>query len=166
MRTHVRRKTHANKRKTHMQIAGKNPDANPSGESPGDQPVQGSNAVPMRILVVDDDDMLLEFYEAVLSPEHEVLTASNIGTAQLLLQDQPIDAVACDFNLEDANGLDLLVWIQTHQPELLHHTMVLSGDLSPDLGDFHVPVLCKPFNAPDLKQAFKTLLEHTPEETA
>jgi len=145
-----------------MQIAGENPEANPSGELPDDQPVRSSNAVPMRILVVDDDETLLEFYEAVLSPEHEILTASNIGTAQLLLQNQPIDAVACDFHLKDANGLDLLVWIQAHQPELLHRAMILSGNLSPDLGDFHVPVLCKPFNATDLSQAFKALLEHTP----
>lgn len=119
-----------------------------------------------RILVVDDDDMLLEFYEAVLSHEYEVLTADSIGAAELLLQNHPVNAIACDFNLKDASALDLLLWIQTHQPRLLHYTMILSGDRIPKLGDFHVPVLCKPFNSDSLTQAFETLLKHTPGATA
>ncbi len=117
-----------------------------------------------KILLVDDDATLLEFYEAVLSSEYEILTAHNIGTAQLFLQEQSVDAVACDFNLTDAKGLDLLLWIQKNQPELLPHSIILSGELSLDLGDFNTPVLYKPFNADGLKQACKALLESPPGE--
>ncbi len=35
------------------------------------------------ILMVEDDEMLLEFYEAALAPEYEVLTAASLGAAYL-----------------------------------------------------------------------------------
>ena len=110
--------------------------------------------------MVDDDEMLLEFYEAVLSGEHEVLTASDTGTAQLLLEQQPVDAVACDLHLGGASGLDLLSWIQTHQPGLLRYTMILSGDPTAELGDFNVRITGKPVDTDCLKQAFAALLGH------
>jgi len=112
-----------------------------------------------RILMVDDDDMQLEFYEAVLSSEYEVLTASDIGTAGLLLEDQQVDAVACDLHCGAASGLDLLSWIQAHQPGLLRRCMILSGAPTARPGGFDVRVMGKPVDPDCLKQAFTALLE-------
>jgi len=119
-----------------------------------------------KLLMVEDDDTLLELYEAVLSSEYELMMAHTIGAAQVLLRGQPVDAVACDFNLKDAKGLDLLLWIQENKPDLLQHSIILSGEFSPDLGNFHVPLLRKPFTPANLKQAIKALLEPVAGETS
>jgi len=123
-----------------------------------DEPKTADATVPPRLLLVDDEEMLLEFYEAVLSAEYEVLVAGDIGTAQRLLKQYQIDALACDFHFASSSGLDLLAWIDTNHPGLLSRTMILSGDPDPDLGGFNVRVICKPISADNLTQSFARLL--------
>lgn len=143
-----------------MQVDNQNPEKAPFSESLNGQTVNHTGTMQPRILMVDDDGMLLEFYEAALSFEYEVLIASNIGTAQRLLEDQLVDAVACDLHLEGESGLDLLGWIKAHHPRLLRHTMILSGDPDPEPGGFNVRVLGKPMDVAHLRQAVATLLDY------
>jgi len=104
------------------------------------------------ILMVDDDEILLEFYEDVLSPEFEVLTATHTSEALRLLNDRPMDAVVCDLHLGSSSALGLLSWIQAKHPDLLCHTMILSGDPAPGPGGFDVRVAGKPIDADLLSQ--------------
>ena len=141
-----------------MQADNQNPEQIPCSESPDGQAAHHTDPTRPRILMVDDDEMLLEFYEAALSGEYEVLTADDIGTAQQLLEGQRVDAVACDLHLNGASGLDLLGWIAAHRPRLLYHTTILSGDPAPRLDGFRVRVLGKPVDIAHLQQAFAALL--------
>ncbi len=143
-----------------MQLDKRNLGKAPPGESADDQAAHSPDAGRPRILMVDDDEMLLEFYEAALSSEYEVLVAGDIGTAQRLLEEQAVDSIACDLHLDGASGLDLLSWIETRQPRLLHHTMILSGDPASAPGGFHVRVLGKPVDVIHLRQAIKALLDY------
>lgn len=102
--------------------------------------------------MVDDDEILLEFYEDVLSPEFEVLTATHTSEALRLLNDRPMDAVVCDLHLGSSSALGLLSWIQAKHPDLLCHTMILSGDPAPGPGGFDVRVAGKPIDADLLSQ--------------
>jgi len=111
-----------------------------------------------RILMVEDDEILLEFYEAVLMPEYEVLTATGLGAAQHILQDRHVDAMACDLHLGGVSGLELLRWISENLPGLLARTAVISGESGPNLGGFDVPVVGKPLMAEGLHQIFGQLL--------
>ncbi len=110
------------------------------------------------ILMVEDDEMLLEFYEAALAPEYEVLTATNLGVALHILQGRHVDAVACDLHLGGISGLELLKWISGNLPGLLAHTAVISGEPEPKLDGFDVLVVGKPIMAEGLHQAFGQLL--------
>jgi len=110
------------------------------------------------ILMVEDDEMLLEFYEAALTPEYEILTATGFGAALHILQGRHVDAVACDLNLGDVSGLELLRWISGNLPELLARTAIISGESEPKLGGFDVLVAGKPLMADGLHQIFGQLL--------
>lgn len=110
------------------------------------------------ILVVDDDEMLLEFYEAVLAPEYEVLTAAGLGAALHILQARHVDAVACDLHLGDISGLELLRWISGNRPGLLARTAVISGAPESKPCGFDVVVVGKPIMAEELRQVFGQLL--------
>ncbi|MDQ6958934.1 MAG: response regulator [Mariprofundaceae bacterium] len=110
------------------------------------------------ILMVEDDEMLLEFYEAALVPEYEVLTATDLASALHVLQGQHVDAVACDLHLGGVSGLELLRWISENLPGLLARTAVISGESEPKLGGFDVLVAGKPIMAEGLHQVFGQLL--------
>jgi len=110
------------------------------------------------ILMVEDDEMLLEFYEAALAPEYEVLTATSLDAARYILQERHVDAVACDLHLGAVSGLELLRWIGGNLPGLLAHTAVISGESEPKLGGFDVLVAGKPIMAEGLHQIFGQLL--------
>lgn len=142
-----------------MQIDNQSLDKALFSESLDAQAEKRTGATRPRILMVDDDETLLELYEAVLSPEYKVLIAGDIRTAQRLLEDRPIDVVACDLHLDGASGLDLLSWIEAHLPRLLRHTMILSGDPASGLGGFHVRTVSKPVDIAHLRQAVKALLD-------
>jgi len=110
------------------------------------------------VLMVEDDEMLLEFYEAALVPEYKVLTAAGLGAALHILQERHVDAVACDLHLGDVSGLELLKWISGNRPGLLARTAVISGESEPELGGFDVLVVGKPIMAEGLHQTFGQLL--------
>lgn len=102
------------------------------------------------VLMVEDDELLLEFFDAVLSGEHQVLTATSIEQAKQILGAQKVDAIFCDLRLGRDSGLDLLGWIQFNQPELLTCTTILSGEKISRPGGFDVPVVTKPVEPDEL----------------
>ena len=114
------------------------------------------------ILIVDDEQMLLELFQEVLSADYEVMATKSIDDAVEVLQAQHVDALVTDLNCgEDGNGLDLLRWVQQCKPELMPATLVLSGAYAPDLEDFDVPVISKPIDLTSLKQTLARLFgEH------
>ena len=64
---------------------------------------------PLRILLVDDDPMLLELLVAILPPPaYEVVTAINGAYAADQLLRQSPDLVILDLLMPDMNGFDLL----------------------------------------------------------
>lgn len=111
------------------------------------------------ILIVDDEQVLLELFREALSVDYEVLIAKSVGHAVGLLQAQCVDAVLTDLNCGYDNGLDLLRWIETHRPELLAATFILSGAHDPDTEGFEVPVIAKPVDLARLKATFAAIFE-------
>ena len=109
------------------------------------------------ILVVDDEPMLLELFQEVLSADYEVLIAKRVYQAVELLQAESVRAVITDLNCGIDNGLDLLRWIDEHRPELLSTTFILSGAHEPDTEGFEVPVISKPIDLVQLKSTFAAI---------
>ena len=99
----------------------------------------------VTILMVDDDESTqLELYKEVLSIDYHVLTAQSVGEAITILANEQVDAVGCDFNLNDGSGLEVLNWIGRHRPQLLACTVLITGDLAPSIKRRDISFLYKP----------------------
>src|SRR5690242_10106212 len=71
----------------------------------------------LRILIVDDDDSTRSFLSSVLTAEgYQCLTANNIGAAETLLRQEPVQLAFLDLYLGTANGLNVLDLIKVLQP--------------------------------------------------
>jgi len=106
------------------------------------------------ILMVDDDAGLLDLYREVLSDDFEVLTACTVAEGAEVLAGGQVDAVGCDYYLNNGCGLDLVAWIATHCPDLLAKTVLISGELSPPMCGFKVRCLYKPVPMDELLGVF------------
>lgn len=85
-----------------------------------------------RILVVDDEPMVLDLLKKTLTRKgHEVLTAQDgRGAIQLFRQDHP-DLTILDLNLPDINGLEVLREIRSIDPHI--PVIILTGAGTEDL---------------------------------
>lgn len=81
-----------------------------------------------KILLVDDDQMILRGWEMLLSQSYDVTTASTVTDAKAILESFECDVavVDLDFAGQELDGLDLIHFIQTNFPLL--PIFVLSGD--------------------------------------
>jgi DNA-binding NtrC family response regulator len=76
-----------------------------------------------RILIVDDDDSTRSFLSSVLNAEgYQCFTANNVGAAETLLRQEPVQLAFLDLYLGTANGLNVLDLIKVLQP---HCTCVM-----------------------------------------
>jgi len=72
-----------------------------------------------RILVVDDEYLILSAYARVLKASgHEVLSASRASKAQTLLQKNPVDVIVSDIIMPGMNGISFLELLCRHWPEI------------------------------------------------
>lgn len=70
----------------------------------------------IRILIVDDDKLLVNKLEGTLNWEKlgitMVFTAYNIRQAQKILEKYPVEILLCDIDMPQGSGLELLEWIR------------------------------------------------------
>ncbi|MDH3255500.1 MAG: sigma-54 dependent transcriptional regulator [Acidobacteriota bacterium] len=72
----------------------------------------------MRILIVDDEDVLQDVLSSLLQKAgYETLAARTGREAMTLLEQEKVDLVLLDLMLPDARGLDLLKEIRSRDPE-------------------------------------------------
>lgn len=110
---------------------------------------------PPRILVIDDQDVILSLLEEVLtSNQYEVQLARDLNEARYWIQTDPFDALIVDIYLgPNQSGLDLLPALRQRQP----HTpaIVISGqarmnDVVVALKAGAYDLITKPFNIIDV----------------
>lgn len=70
-----------------------------------------------HILVVDDDQQVGDLLGRFLSPEHEVLKASDGKTALMILMNYSVDVVITDIYMPDIDGLELIRDITRTSPK-------------------------------------------------
>jgi DNA-binding NtrC family response regulator len=77
--------------------------------------------MPLRFLLVDDDDVDREVVSRLLSridPSFELVEAVNITDAREKLENGQFDCVLLDYHLGGARGLDLLPFVAAHRTEI------------------------------------------------
>lgn len=92
-------------------------------------------AMPLQLLLLEDDDALREeIREYLTRRRHRVTALSSVAEARrvldlLLSSDRPLDAVICDINLQDGDGIDLYIQFAPRQPSC--RWVLMSGDPDP-----------------------------------
>lgn len=70
---------------------------------------------PIKVLLIDDEEELLELYEMKLETKsHKVTTAISGNTAIAhFIKGGTFDLILCDINMPDGNGLDVFKYFKT-----------------------------------------------------
>jgi EAL domain-containing protein (putative c-di-GMP-specific phosphodiesterase class I)/CheY-like chemotaxis protein len=112
------------------------------------------------ILVVDDEPYVRRSVERILTRAHyDVITASDVGEAVRYAQRIPVDAALVDFDLPDADGLQVLSRLREVQPACLRILMTAIEDYAMVVDAVNrgevLRVLRKPYDAAGLLQTLQ-----------
>ncbi len=128
---------------------------------PAIQPGKVSKA---RVLVVDDDTIVQEFLNEVLSEEgHEVEIVENGDDALERLGSEDYDVILLDIKLPGISGIELYKHLQKKAKSLAGRVIFITGDvMSRDTMGFlsktRAPYITKPFDAEQLKKDIDRIL--------
>lgn len=80
----------------------------------------------LRVLVIDDESVICDACELVLSEKGHTVTLRNNGRAGLdAINEGTYDILLLDMKLPDIDGMDILKAVQKEKPELC--TIVMTG---------------------------------------
>ncbi len=81
-----------------------------------------------RVLLVDDEPMIVKLFESVVSTQHHVVSRSSGEAAlELLRQDSSFDLVVCDFTMPGMGGLALHAELSSVAPRLVERFIFCTG---------------------------------------
>jgi putative two-component system response regulator len=124
---------------------------------------------PMRILVVDDEEIVREpLVEALGWIGYAVDGAASVDEAQVLLDDHHYALVFCDLVMPDASGFTLLEVVRARYPEL--PVVVLTGHATVEITQQAIQLgaqdfIIKPFSVRELPFIIERNIERTRLET-
>lgn len=139
----------------------------------GAPPSQDARLQGLRVLVVDNVDILLKSMERTLSAWGCVVsTAECLAQAQARQQERALDLIISDFHLGDRepDGLAVIEAVRAgHAPGQALPAILLTGDVAPELesaaGRAGVAVLHKPVRPGVLQRRMLDLLQQATEST-
>ena len=118
-----------------------------------------------RILVVDDEELVLRLVERSLSADHDVVTVSSAREAlALCVSGARFDVILCDLMMPDMTGMDLHRELARVAPELVDRMVFLTGGaFTASARQFLAEVarehLDKPFELTGLRMLVRRYLE-------
>jgi len=118
-----------------------------------------------RILVVDDEKYILDFFVEVFRDwPLSVDTAGNGKSALQKMQDSEYDLVITDYRMPQMSGRELFNWIGENRPHLADRVIFVTGDtVSIETRAFFEKsgsrYLAKPFRIEDIKDVIQQVLE-------
>lgn len=118
---------------------------------------------PARILVVDDDPLLLELLTDTLTAVgYEAAPASDGAIALDMLQTEPYDLMITDIKMPGIDGLQLLRRVRRHYPKM--PVLFITGVASPEVIGSAEPdgLLAKPFRISRIEEMIRQTLNRHP----
>ena len=119
---------------------------------------------PARILLVDDEPLVLSAMKRVLSRGNRVKAVGSADEARRLLEHSAarFDVVVCDLMMDGMTGMDLFRWMEEAVPRLAQRFVVVSGgavtrEAREFLASSQVPMLAKPVEPARLRRAVDAL---------
>lgn len=90
-------------------------------------PPRAARVAPRLLVVEDDPDQLAAMTELLGTVGFEVVAASGVQAAQLLLESTRVDAVLSDWCMTDGTGAELYHWIHDHRPDFVGSLVFITG---------------------------------------
>lgn len=118
-----------------------------------------------RILVVDDEKYILDFFVEIFNTlPMDVDTASDGRIAMQKIISAEYDLVISDFKMPEMSGRELFSWIKENRPHLASRIIFVTGDtVSVETRSFfednHNRYLAKPFKIEEVKEVIQQTLE-------
>lgn len=120
-----------------------------------------------RILVIDDDVLMLDVVREMLEQEgYQVTTASSGEEGLRLFAENPADVLITDIIMPNKDGVSVIEEVKKQSPDA--RVIAMSG--TPKVETFEAAVgadanrvLAKPFNLDELLDAVAQLIDHTTE---
>jgi two-component system, NtrC family, sensor kinase len=119
-----------------------------------------------RILIVDDEQYILEFFVEIFRPyPMKADTAGNGKAAMEMLIRNEYDLVITDFKMPQMGGRELFEWIKEKRPHLAKRIIFVTGDtVSTETRSFFEQYcnlyLAKPFKIEEVKEVIQQTLEN------
>ena len=120
-------------------------------------------ATNVKLLVVDDNPMVLAMLHQALAPLAEVTTATDAADALLKAVDDPPDLLVCDYKMPGMDGRQLVEKLKSRPATANFATMLMAGKA--DIAERLSPVdaaddyLEKPFFLKDATRRIKRLID-------
>ena len=145
-----------------LPAAGDPVEEKPAADPPAERPATGGKP---RILVVDDEEMILDLSVDILSGQgYDVETASTGEIARDMLEVDHFDLVIADIRMPGAlSGIDLFHWAKRNMSGLESRIVFATGDMVADetqqfLSETKRPCLSKPFEMSEYLDTVQTAL--------
>ena len=101
--------------------------------APSSPPAASSPALPVAILVVDDEEAIRSALKRfLLGQGYEVVTAATGAEAVQAVQRHKLACVLLDVRLPDASGVDLVRWIRSYEQGQERFTVVIALTRAPE----------------------------------
>jgi len=84
----------------------------------------------LRILVVDDDDLILESLRSELGEQYEVLCATRASEAMSIFGREEVDCVISDVRMPGTDGITLLKEVGSRNPFVGFETRLIRASCS------------------------------------
>lgn len=127
------------------------------------RPTSGVHSTQMergRVLVVDDELLVMDAIKRVLLKEHDVTGASNLEQAMVRLGEGFFDVVLCDVHLGPESGFDLWERVAQVHPEQAGRFVFLSGEELDCWPEEALGVLRKPFALAELRAVVRAAVSN------
>ncbi|MBW2464466.1 MAG: response regulator [Deltaproteobacteria bacterium] len=118
-----------------------------------------------RILIVDDEELLLKTYRHLLGRAYEVVVAKDgEGGVEVLKVDNSFDLILCDVHMPGLDGIGLYGFLEENMPHLVAAVVMTTGVAVSNrarkfLDETRPPILRKPFNLKDLRKLIAQRLD-------
>ncbi len=127
------------------------------------RPSPSSVASRPRVLLVDDEPMVVRVLAQLLGRTYDVVCADGYASAVAALGAERFDIVLCDMMMLDGTGVDVHAWVTEHSPELAPRMIFMTGGtFTPRarafLSDPAIRHLVKPFSLKELDAAVSAIL--------
>lgn len=115
-----------------------------------------------RVVVVDDEPLVLDVLSKLIGTLHEVetFTSGSEAIERVVANDPPVDAILCDLMMPDTTGMDVYEAVRAKRPDLADRIVFVTGGAFTDramrfLAEVRNPRLEKPF---EVRKLFAVLM--------